>query len=124
VNEILEIIFYVDHRHHRPIPLKYVEYFQKGKNENWDKSFPSQVHPIRLLQRNQNLIPYTVGIAAIKIIRKNPLPMLLLNGLEGRGSRVRFPAGAGNFSLHHRVQNGSYPMGTRSSSPGDKVDEA
>jgi hypothetical protein len=38
--------------------------------------------------------------------------------LDDRGSRVRFPAGAGNFSLHHRVQNGSgahpasYPMGT------------
>jgi hypothetical protein len=36
--------------------------------------------------------------------------------LVTRGSRVRFPAGAGNFSLHHRVQNGSgahptsYPM--------------
>jgi hypothetical protein len=34
------------------------------------------------------------------------------------GSMVRLPAGAGNFSLHHRVQNGSgahpasYPMGT------------
>jgi hypothetical protein len=23
--------------------------------------------------------------------------------LDDRGSRVRFPAGAGNFSLHHRV---------------------
>jgi hypothetical protein len=39
----------------------------------------------------------------------------------GRGSRVRFPAGAGNFSLRHRIQNGSgahptsYPMGTRGS---------
>jgi hypothetical protein len=35
--------------------------------------------------------------------------------------------GAGNFSLHHRVQNGSgahpasYPMGTRSSFPGGKA---
>jgi hypothetical protein len=28
-------------------------------------------------------------------------------GLDDRGSRVRFPAGAGNFSLHHRVQTGS-----------------
>jgi hypothetical protein len=28
-------------------------------------------------------------------------------GLNDRGSRVRFPAGAGNFSLHRRVQNGS-----------------
>jgi hypothetical protein len=49
-------------------------------------------------------------------------------GLEDRGCRVRFPAGAGNFSLHHRcVQNGSgahppsYPMGTRGSFPGGKA---
>jgi hypothetical protein len=28
-------------------------------------------------------------------------------GLDDRGSSVRFPAGAGNFSLHYRVQNGS-----------------
>jgi hypothetical protein len=40
-------------------------------------------------------------------------------GLDDRDSRVRFPAGAGNFSLHHRVQNGSrshpasYPKVTR-----------
>jgi hypothetical protein len=27
--------------------------------------------------------------------------------LDDRGSRVRFPAGVGNFSLHHRVQNDS-----------------
>jgi hypothetical protein len=44
-----------------------------------------------------------------------------------RGSRVRLPAGAGNFSLHHRVQNGSgahpasYPMGPRGSFPGGKA---
>jgi hypothetical protein len=47
--------------------------------------------------------------------------------LDDRGSRVRFPARAGNFSLHHRVQNGfgahpaSYPMGTRGSFPGGKA---
>jgi hypothetical protein len=47
-------------------------------------------------------------------------------GLDDRGSRVRFSAGAGNFSLHHRVQNGSgaHPafnaMGTRGSFPGVK----
>jgi hypothetical protein len=47
-------------------------------------------------------------------------------GLDDRGSRVRFPAGAGSFSLH-RVQNGSgahpasYPMGTRGSFPGGKA---
>jgi hypothetical protein len=49
------------------------------------------------------------------------------DGLDDRGSRFRFPAGAGNFSLHHSVQNGSgahpasYPMGTRGSFPGGKV---
>jgi hypothetical protein len=43
---------------------------------------------------------------------------------------VRFPAGAGNFFLHHRVQTGSgahpasYPMGTRGSFPGGKNDGA
>jgi hypothetical protein len=48
-------------------------------------------------------------------------------GLDDRGSRFRCPAGAGNFSLHHRVQNGSgaqpasYPMGARGSFPGDKA---
>jgi hypothetical protein len=47
------------------------------------------------------------------------------NCIDG-GSRVRFPAGTGNFSLHHRVQNGtgthpaSYPMGTRGFSLGLK----
>jgi hypothetical protein len=52
-------------------------------------------------------------------------------GLEDRGSRVRFPGGgAGNFSLHHRVQNGSgahpasYPTGTKGSFPGGKTAEA
>jgi hypothetical protein len=48
-------------------------------------------------------------------------------GLDDRGYRVRFPAGAGKFSLHHRVQNGSgaepahYPMGTRGSFPWGKA---
>jgi hypothetical protein len=48
-------------------------------------------------------------------------------GLDDRGSRVRFPAEAGNFSLHHRVQNGSgacpasYLMGTGDSFPGGKA---
>jgi hypothetical protein len=51
-------------------------------------------------------------------------------GLDDLGSRVRFPAGAGNFSLHHSVQNGSgahpasYPMGTRALSLGGKASGA
>jgi hypothetical protein len=48
-------------------------------------------------------------------------------GLDDRGSRVRFPAGAGNFSLHYRIQSGSgvhpasYPMGTEGFFPGGKA---
>jgi hypothetical protein len=52
-------------------------------------------------------------------------------GLGDRGSRVRFPAGDGNFSLHHRcVQNGSgahtasYPVGTGSSFAGCEADHS
>jgi hypothetical protein len=47
-------------------------------------------------------------------------------GLDDRDSRVRFPAGAENFPLHHHVQNGSgahpasYPMGPGSLSLGVK----
>jgi hypothetical protein len=56
--------------------------------------------------------------------------LLLGYGLNDRGSRVRFPAGAGNFSLHQSVQNGSgvhpasYSMGTRGSFSGDKAARA
>jgi hypothetical protein len=53
--------------------------------------------------------------------------------LDDQSSRVRFPAGAGNFSLHYWVQNGSvahsasYPVGTGALSlgvkrPGREVD--
>jgi hypothetical protein len=56
--------------------------------------------------------------------RDSSVGIALGYGLHDRGSRIRFPAGAGNFSLHHRVQNdsgahpASYPMGIRGSFPG------
>jgi hypothetical protein len=56
--------------------------------------------------------------------RDSSVGIALGYGLDDRGSRVRFPAGAGNFSLHYRVQDGSgahttsYPVGTRGSFPG------
>jgi hypothetical protein len=59
--------------------------------------------------------------------RNSSVGIALGYGLDDRGSRFRFPAGTGNFSLHHRVQNGSgahpasYPMGTRGSFPRGKV---
>jgi hypothetical protein len=56
-------------------------------------------------------------------------------GLGDRGSRIRLPVGTGNFSLHHRVQNGSgahpasYTMGTgaislRVKRPGREADHS
>jgi hypothetical protein len=59
--------------------------------------------------------------------RDSSVGIALGYGLDDRGSRVRFPAGTGNFSLHQRVQNGSwahpasYPMGTRGFFPGGKA---
>jgi hypothetical protein len=59
--------------------------------------------------------------------RDSSVGVVLGYGLDDQGSRVRFPAGAGNFSLHYRVQNGSgahpasYPIGTRGSFPGGKA---
>jgi hypothetical protein len=62
--------------------------------------------------------------------RDSSVGIALGYGLDERGSRFRFPVGAGNFSLHHRVQNGSgahpasYPMGTRGSFLGCKAARA
>jgi hypothetical protein len=69
----------------------------------------------------------------IQVVRKvlfslySSIGISLGYGLDDRGSRVRFPAGAWNFALHHRVRNGSgvhpasYPMATRGSFPGGKA---
>jgi hypothetical protein len=59
--------------------------------------------------------------------RDNSVCIVLGYRLDDQGSRVRFLAGVGNFSLHHHIQNGSgshpvsYPMGIRESFPGGKA---
>jgi hypothetical protein len=59
--------------------------------------------------------------------RDSSVGLALGYGLDDRGSRFRFPAGTGNFSLHHRIQNGSgahpasYPVRTKDSFPGGKA---
>jgi hypothetical protein len=59
--------------------------------------------------------------------RDSSVGIALGYGLDGRGSRFRFPVGAGNFSLPHHVQNGSgahpasCPTGTGSFFPGGKA---
>jgi hypothetical protein len=66
-------------------------------------------------------------MVSIQKSRDSSVGTALGYGLDDRGSRVRFLAGAGNFSLHHRVQTGSvahptsYPMGNRGSYPGSKA---
>jgi hypothetical protein len=60
-------------------------------------------------------------------VRDSSVVIALGYELDHRSSTVRFPTGAWNFSLHHRVQNGSgahpafYPVGARGSFPGDKA---
>jgi hypothetical protein len=87
-------------------------------------TFPAQINFILLLLLLLKIIIIIIIIILIIIIS---VGTALGYGLDDRGSRVRFPAGARNFSLHHHVQNGSgvhpasYPMGTRGSFPGDKA---
>jgi hypothetical protein len=65
--------------------------------------------------------------ALFHVVRDSSVGIALGYGLDDRGSRIRFLERAGNFSLHHRVQNGSgahpasYPMGIRCSFPGGKA---
>jgi hypothetical protein len=62
--------------------------------------------------------------------RDSSVGIALGYGLDDWGSRVRFPEGDGNFSLHHCVQSSSgahpasYPMGTRGSFPERKADHS
>jgi hypothetical protein len=71
-----------------------------------------------------------IEIIPITKSRESSVGIALGYGLDDRGSRVPFPAGAGNSSIHHRVQNGSgahpasNPMGTRGSFPGGKASGA
>jgi hypothetical protein len=71
--------------------------------------------------------PILMRILSRKRSRDSSVGIALGYGLDDRGFRVRLPAGAGNFSLHLRVQNGSgahpasYPMGTKGSFRGGKA---
>jgi hypothetical protein len=73
-------------------------------------------------ERTQNVRGHT----ELRKSRDSSVGIALGYGLDDRGFRVRFPAEAGKFSLHPRVQNGSgahpasYPMDTRGSFPGVK----
>jgi hypothetical protein len=78
------------------------------------KSIPQSTHLWHSLWQEGNFVVYFL----VDMGRDSSVGIALGYGLDNRGSRVRFPAGAGDFSLHHRVQNGSgahpasHPMGT------------
>jgi hypothetical protein len=82
--------------------------------------------PVQRWVTTKHFIPRAPEVTAI-IHLDSSVGIALGYGLDDRSSRVRFSEGAGNFSLHHRVQNGSgahppsYPMGTWGSIPGGKV---
>jgi hypothetical protein len=48
-------------------------------------------------------------LGLVRESRESSVGIALGFGLDDRDSGVRFPAGTGNFYLHHRVQNGSGP---------------
>jgi hypothetical protein len=77
-------------------------------------------HSLRIVSRCPSIF-YLCNSFDILQSHDSPVGIALGYGLNDRDSRVRFPAGAGNFSLHHRVPNGSgahptsYPVGTEDS---------
>jgi hypothetical protein len=62
------------------------------------------LHGIYLLS---GLFRFRINSRILNLICDSSVGMALPYGLEDRGSRVRFPAVAGNFSLPYRVQIGS-----------------
>jgi hypothetical protein len=86
-------------------------------------SWFSSVNPVDI----ELLSKYATAVSFQIFIYDSSVGIALGYGLDDRGSRVRFPVGAGNFSLHHRVQNSSgahpasYPMGIRGSFRGGKA---
>jgi hypothetical protein len=79
------------------------------------------------LVKHRDNFTFTFSLRACGKSRDSSVGITLGYGLDDQGTRVRFPAGVGNLSLHHRIQNGSgahpasYPMGTRDPFPGVKA---
>jgi hypothetical protein len=84
--------------------------------------------PVRKLLGTPSYIIFDLRLLFMEITScDSSVGITLGYGLDDRGSRVRFPAETGNFSLYYRVQNGSgahpasYPMGTGGSFPRRKA---
>jgi hypothetical protein len=69
---------------------------------------------------------FVILMTLSQLVHDSSVGIALGYGMDDNCSRVRFPAGTGNVSLHYRFQNGSgahpasYPMGTGAVSLGVK----
>jgi hypothetical protein len=81
-------------------------YTETNVNAGWSHPRPSPA-----AGRLQNIFYLAAGLELRNAGKSgsscNSVVYCYCYGLNDRGSRVRFPAGAGNFSLHHHIQNGS-----------------
>jgi hypothetical protein len=98
----------------------------QGVQHSVDKAFITDL--TSLIIRSWTCISDFLGFLSIHMkSRDSSVGIALGYGPDDRGSRVRFPAVAGNFSLHHHIQNGpgphpaSYLMGTMGLFPGGKA---
>jgi hypothetical protein len=70
---------------------------------------------VKLNSAERNILQHCLGLTETAVhyvcieSRDSSVGIAVGCGLDDWGSGVRFPAGVGNFSLHHRVQNGSGP---------------
>jgi hypothetical protein len=94
------------------------------KNLYTNRTVKTSMAVVRNVAENGMLI---INLPKLIKSRYSSVGIALGYGLDDLDSRFRFPAGAGNFSLHHRVQNSSgahpasYPLGTRGSFSGGKA---
>jgi hypothetical protein len=101
-----------------------IAYYLHHKTTQSGRSLGAHNFPFFLIRWPKNLAEACYKITGIPTFWNY---VALGYGLEDRDSRVRFPAGAVNFSLHHRIQNGSgahpasYPMGIGDSFAGRKA---
>jgi hypothetical protein len=96
----------------------------RDRKQEYCKTAGDMLHPSALPDSGQVILwHYSYSEQS----RDSSVGIALGYGPDDWGSRFRFPTGAGNFPLHHRVQNvsgaqpASYSRGTRGSFPGDKA---
>jgi hypothetical protein len=81
------------------LPVLFTAFFPTKVQTSWYNQ--------RTFQRNMNIILEFSSLPAFLESHESSVCVALGYGLDDRGSRVRFPGGTGNFSLHHRIQNAS-----------------